>query len=72
MWFSAICCGGARMIGQPGFFDLDERYGALSAAGDPLERLAAVVEFQLLRGELDAALDRSDRPRAAGRRTMRV
>ena len=49
------------MIGQPGFFDLDERYGALSAAGDPLERLAAVVDFELLRGELDAALDRSDR-----------
>ena len=49
------------MIGQPGFFDLDERYGALSAAGDPLERLAAVVDFELLRGELDAALDWSDR-----------
>jgi transposase, IS5 family len=30
------------MAGQPGFFDLDERYAALSAAGDPLERLAMV------------------------------
>ena len=49
------------MVGQPGFFDLDERYAALSAAGDPLERLAAVVDFELFRPELDAALERSDR-----------
>jgi hypothetical protein len=27
------------MAGQPGFFDVDERYASLSAAGDPLERL---------------------------------
>lgn len=26
------------MSGQPGFFDLSDRYEALSAAGDPLER----------------------------------
>ena len=32
------------MAGQPSFFDRDERYGTLSAAGDPLERPAAVVE----------------------------
>jgi IS5 family transposase len=51
------------MVGQPGFFDLDERYGALSAAGDPLERLAQVVDFELFRGELDAALERSERAR---------
>src|SRR5918996_2147632 len=50
-----------RMRGQPGFFDLDERYAALSAAGDPLGRLASVVDFELFRAELDAALDRSDR-----------
>jgi IS5 family transposase len=49
------------MVGQPGWFDLDERYAALSAAGDPLERLAAVVDFERFRGTLDAALDRSDR-----------
>src|SRR5918999_761333 len=54
---------GGVMAGQPGFFDLDERYAALSAAGDPLERLASVVEFELFRGELDTALDRSDRAR---------
>src|ERR687891_2644739 len=52
---------GGRMPGQPGFFDLDERYAALSAAGDPLERLTTVVEFELFRAELEAALERSDR-----------
>jgi hypothetical protein len=31
------------MAGQPGFFDLDERHHALSAAGDALERLARAV-----------------------------
>jgi IS5 family transposase len=51
------------MAGQPGFFDRDERYAALLAAGDPLERLAMVVDFELLRPELEAALERSDRAR---------
>ncbi len=49
------------MPGQRGFFDVDERYRALSAAGDPLERLAAVVDFEVFRADLDAALTRSDR-----------
>ncbi len=43
-----------------GFFDLDERRGALSKAGDPLERLSAVVDFEVFRPELDAALNRSE------------
>jgi IS5 family transposase len=51
------------MVGQPGLFDVDERYTSLSAAGDPLERLASVVDFELFRAELDLALDRSDRAR---------
>jgi IS5 family transposase len=50
-------------MGQPGFFDVDERLAALSAAGDPLERLSAVVDFELFRPVLDAALARSDRSR---------
>jgi IS5 family transposase len=49
------------MPGERGFFDTDERLKWLSAAGNPLERLAAVVDFELFRGELDAALGRSDR-----------
>ena len=54
------------MAGQPGFFDLSNRYEALSAAGDPLERLAAVVDFEVFRGPLVAALCR--RPRGKGGR----
>ncbi len=48
------------MSGQRGFFDIDERYAALSAAGDPLQRLASVVDFEVFRPVLDAALARSD------------
>ena len=48
--------GGAARI-----FRSDERLKALSAAGDPLERLAKVVDFAVFRGELEAALSRSDR-----------
>jgi transposase, IS5 family len=51
------------MAGQAGFFDLDERYRALSAAGDALERLARAVDFELFRAELEQALQRSDRAR---------
>jgi transposase len=51
------------MADQPGFFDVDERYAALSSAGDPLERLSAVVDFEIFRPVLDAALKRSDRGR---------
>ena len=40
------------MAKQPGFFDLDERFRALSAAGDPLERLAAIAD-----GEAPAPAD---------------
>lgn len=49
------------MAGQAGFFDGEERLQALSAAGDPLERLAAVIDFEVFRGDLEAALSRSDR-----------
>lgn len=51
---------GEMMAEQRGFFDLDDRYAALSKAGDPLERLAAVIDFEIFRAELDAALRRSD------------
>ena len=48
------------MTDQRGFFDLDERYAALSKAGDPLERLTSVIDFEIFRSELDTALNRSD------------
>lgn len=49
------------MAGHPGFFDLSDRYEAFTAAGDPLERLSAVVDFDVFRGPLVAALRRSVR-----------
>jgi IS5 family transposase len=49
------------MAGQPGFFDLDHCYEALSASGDPLERLGALVDFEIFRKPLAKALRRSDR-----------
>jgi len=49
------------MAGQLGFFDLDERYAALSESGDPLERLTRVVDFEIFRGDLERALNRSER-----------
>jgi IS5 family transposase len=57
----SLGCGGSAMAGQPGFFDGEDRLKALSAAGDPLERLSLVVDFEVFRGELEAALSRSDR-----------
>jgi len=51
----------AMMAGQPGFFDLSVRYEALSAAGDPLERLSSIVDFEVFRGPLVAALRHSVR-----------
>ncbi len=47
------------MAGQQGFFDLSDRYAALSAAGDPLGRMAPAVGFEAFRGPLIAALRRS-------------
>ena len=37
------------MSGQLGFFDLEDRYAQLSKAGDPLEKLASVVDFEPFR-----------------------
>ena len=36
------------MVGQPGFFDLEDRLAGLSKTGDPLERLARVVDFEIV------------------------
>ena len=54
------------MAGQPGFFDGEERLKALSASGDPLERLARVVDLEAFRQDLERALFRSD-PAKGGR-----
>jgi hypothetical protein len=48
------------MRGQPGFWDVDERYRRLSAAGDPLEALDRLVPWEVFRKPLVKALKRSD------------
>jgi transposase, IS5 family len=49
-------------MGRPaGFFDVEERLAGLSRKGDDLERLAAVVDFERFRGELERAVPRADR-----------
>jgi transposase, IS5 family len=49
------------MAGQPGFFDVEDRLKQLSAKGDSLERLNAVVDFALFRTDLERAVPRADR-----------
>lgn len=47
-------------MGQPGFFDLDERYEQLSEAGDPLVKLGDLIDFEIFRPQLTTTLKRSD------------
>ena len=48
------------MVRQAGFFDVEERLRDLSAKGDDLERIAALVDFALFRPELERAVPRAD------------
>ena len=48
------------MAGQPSFFDVDERLRRLSDLGDQLEAYGRVVDFELFRPELEAALSYAD------------
>jgi hypothetical protein len=50
----------ARKEVQPGVFDLEDRYAALSEIGDALERLAGVIDFEPFRYRLEKVLKRSD------------
>lgn len=56
---------------QPGLWDWDHRLRQLSERGDPLERLAATVDFEIFRDELVDAQGPRDRSRAGGRRSTR-
>ncbi len=49
------------MRGQAGFFDIDERLKDLSAKGDDLERLNALIDFEMFRSSLEQAVPRADR-----------
>jgi IS5 family transposase len=44
------------MSGQRSMFGVDERYAALSASVDPLQRLLSVVDFEVFRPILSSAL----------------
>jgi len=59
------------MRGQAGFWDIDERYARLSEAGDPLEKLNAVVPWEVFRGALARALKRWDGAKGAAARHRR-
>jgi hypothetical protein len=48
------------MLGQRGFWDVEERLKELSAEGDPLEKLDATVDFEIFRPVLSKALRRGD------------
>lgn len=48
------------MRGQPGFWDLDERYQRLSAVGYPLEKLNVIIPWSVFEKPLAKALKRSD------------
>lgn len=48
------------MVGQPGFWDLDERYERLSAVGDPLEKLNSIIPWAVFEKPLAKALKRSN------------
>lgn len=49
------------MRGQPGFLDVKDRLQRLSDLGDQLDAFAKVVDFEMFRSELEAALGYSDR-----------
>lgn len=48
-------------LGIPSFFDIDQRLRELSAKGDDLERIKALVDFEMFRVELEVAVPRADR-----------
>jgi len=47
------------MVGQTGFFDVEERLRELSAEGDGLGRIAALADFAMFRAELEQAVRRA-------------
>ena len=55
---------------SPGFFDIDLRLADLSAKGDDLERVKALVDFEMFRPSLEAAVPRAVVQRAAGLRSI--
>jgi hypothetical protein len=55
------------MARQVGMFEVEERLAELSKRGDDLERLAAVIDFERSRPELQCAVPRADAATQQGR-----
>ena len=58
------------MARQVGMFDVEERLAGLSKKDDDLERLQAVIDFELFRPELERAVPRPTGARVGGRRSI--
>jgi hypothetical protein len=43
-------------MSQPGLFDLSDRYESLSKFGDPLEKINAVIDFEVFRPSMETGL----------------
>jgi len=59
-------------MGQLGFFDADRRLAALSAKGDPLEAIGALVPWESFRADIEAVVLTPDdaRKSSAGRKAI--
>ena len=59
-------------MAQLGFFDADNRLAALSAKGDPLEAIDALVPWENFRPEIEPVVLRAaaDKKSAAGRKPI--
>ena len=57
-------------MGQPGFFDAENRLAALSKKGDPLEAIAALVPWESFRADIEALVLKPDAEKksSAGRK----
>ena len=59
-------------MAQLGFFDVDNRLAALSAKGDPLEAIDALVPWESFRAEIETVVlrDAADKKSTAGRKPI--
>ena len=58
-------------VRQAGFRDVEHRLHQLSERGDPLEKLAATIDFKIFRADLVAAQGPRDRSKGGRRRSIR-
>ena len=58
--------------GAPGYFDIDERLGGLSAKGDDLERMKSLIDFEAFHPALEATVHVRIVRKADARRSIAV